>query len=59
MVSAPGQTLKVNPSNLWYGDNDGIEVVWNTGENLAYTDDDPKIDPPHPNTPQASLRRGL
>ena len=35
----------VNQSNLWFGGDEGIEVVWRTGENLAYTTADPKIDP--------------
>ncbi len=37
--------LELNESNLWYGDGKGIEVVFRTGENLAFTDDDPKVDP--------------
>ncbi len=36
--------LTVNESNLWYGD-EGIEIVTRTGDNLAYTEEDPKIDP--------------
>ena len=35
----------VNPSNLWFGGDEGIEVVWKPGKNLAYTEEDPKIDP--------------
>ncbi len=37
--------LEANESNLWYGDNEGIEIVSRTGENLAYTEEDPKINP--------------
>ncbi len=36
--------LEVNESNLWYGDQ-GIEIVFRSGDNLAFTEDDPKIDP--------------
>ena len=36
---------QVNESGLWFGDGPGIEVVFRTGVNLAYTEDDPKIDP--------------
>lgn len=36
---------KVNESNLWYGGDEGIEIISRTGKNLAYTKDDPKIDP--------------
>ncbi len=35
----------VNKSNLWFGGDEGIEVVWKTGKNLAYTEENPKIDP--------------
>ena len=35
---------EINESNLWYGDEPGIEVVFRTGENLAFTDDDPRVD---------------
>jgi alkyl sulfatase BDS1-like metallo-beta-lactamase superfamily hydrolase len=41
----PVMALELNESNLWYGDGDGIEVVFKTGENLAFTDDDPRVDP--------------
>lgn len=34
-----------NASKLWYGGDEGIEVVWKTGENLAYTEESPKVDP--------------
>ena len=32
----------VNKSNLWFGGDEGIEVVWKTGKNLAYTEDSPR-----------------
>lgn len=35
----------LNESNLWFGGDEGIEIVFKTGENLAYTEDDPKVDP--------------
>jgi alkyl sulfatase BDS1-like metallo-beta-lactamase superfamily hydrolase len=43
----PGNSFgqKVNESNLWYGSDEGIEIISRTGKNLAYTKDDPKIDP--------------
>ncbi len=37
--------LVANPSNLWYGPEEGIEIISRTGVNLAYTEEDPKIDP--------------
>ncbi len=45
LVTAPAQGQSVNESNLWYGDGPGMEVVFRTGENLAYTEDNPKVDP--------------
>ncbi len=46
MVPAhPVAAQPVNKSNLWFGGDEGIEVVWKTGENLAYTEENPKIDP--------------
>lgn len=39
------QALEVNKSNLWFGGDEGIEVVWKTGKNLAYTEENPKVDP--------------
>ena len=42
-TSALGQ--QVNESGLWFGNGPGIEVVFRTGENLAYTEEDPRIDP--------------
>ena len=46
MVLAQSVTaMPVNKSNLWYGGDDGIEIVSRTGKNLAYTEEDPKIDP--------------
>jgi alkyl sulfatase BDS1-like metallo-beta-lactamase superfamily hydrolase len=41
----PTQALEANKTNLWFGGDDGIEVVWRTGKNLAYTKEDPKIHP--------------
>jgi len=35
----------VNSRNLWFGGDEGIEVVWKTGENLAHPEDNPKVDP--------------
>ncbi len=29
--------LEVNKSNLWFGGDDGIEIIFRTGKNLAYT----------------------
>lgn len=43
--SAPALTLEVNKSDLWFGGDKGIEVVWKTGKNLAYTKESPKVDP--------------
>ena len=42
-TSALGQ--QVNESGLWFGNGPGIEVVFRTGENLAYTEESPKVDP--------------
>ncbi len=36
---------QVNESGLWFGDGPGMEVVFRTGVNLAYTEEDPKVDP--------------
>lgn len=37
---------KENASRLWYGDDDvGIEIINRTGKNLAYTEEDPRINP--------------
>ena len=44
-LAQPVAALEANKSNLWYGGDEGIEIVFKTGENLAYTKDDPKIDP--------------
>ncbi len=44
-VCAAASGQEVNDSNLWFGPSEGIEIVWRTGENLAYTDGSPKIDP--------------
>ncbi len=37
--------LEANESGLWFGGDKGIEVVFRTGKNLAYTEDNPKVDP--------------
>ncbi len=39
------QSLEVNKSNLWFGGDKGIEVVWKSGKNLAYTKNSLKVDP--------------
>lgn len=44
-VATPAAGQPVNESNLWYGGDEGIEIVFRTGANLAYTEQDPKIDP--------------
>ncbi len=44
-TTEPLLAQQVNPSNLWFGGDEGIEVVFRTGTNLAYTEDDPKVDP--------------
>ncbi len=44
-VTEPVLAQQVNPSNLWFGGDEGIEIVFRTGTNLAYTEDDPKVDP--------------
>jgi hypothetical protein len=36
MLAHPAAALEANKSNLWYGGDEGIEVVWKTGKNLAY-----------------------
>jgi alkyl sulfatase BDS1-like metallo-beta-lactamase superfamily hydrolase len=46
VLAHPVAALEANKSNLWYGGDEGIEVVLRTGENIAYTKEDPKIDPP-------------
>ena len=45
VACVPAQALEVNKSNLWFGGDEGIEVVWKTGKNLAYTEESPKVDP--------------
>ena len=45
VVAAPAHAQSVNESGLWYGGDEGIEVVLRTGRNLAYTEDSPKVDP--------------
>lgn len=41
----PSHALEVNKSNLWFGDDKGIEVVFRSGKNHAHTDKSPKVDP--------------
>jgi len=43
--AAQANAQSVNESNLWFGGDEGIEVVFKTGVNLAYTEDSPKVDP--------------
>ena len=45
MLAQPALGLIVNKSNLWYGGDEGIEIVSRTGKNLAYTDENPRVDP--------------
>ena len=45
LLAHPVTALEANKSNLWFGGDEGIEVISRTGENLAYTKEDPKIDP--------------
>ncbi len=45
VLAQPANALEANKSNLWYGGDEGIEIVSRTGVNLAYTKEDPKIDP--------------
>jgi hypothetical protein len=45
VIGSPAVALEINESNLWFGDGDGIEIVSRTGENLAYADDHPNVDP--------------
>jgi len=33
-VTVQAVATKENKSNLWFGGDEGIEVVWKTGENL-------------------------
>jgi hypothetical protein len=44
-TGSTGSALTANKSNLWYGGDEGIEIVNRTGVNLAYTEEDPRIDP--------------
>ncbi len=43
--ATPSLGQQVNESGLWFGDGPGMEVVLRTGLNLAYTEEDPKVDP--------------
>ncbi len=43
--ASPTLGLTANKSGLWFGGDEGIEVVNRTGKNLAYTDENPKVDP--------------
>ena len=45
LLAQPVAALEANKSNLWFGGDEGIEVIFRTGENLAYIKEDPKIDP--------------
>ena len=45
LLAQPAAALEANKSNLWFGGDEGIEVISRTGENLAYIKEDPKIDP--------------
>ncbi len=44
-LAQPALGLTVNKSNLWYGGDEGIEVVLRTGKNLAHTRESPKVNP--------------
>jgi alkyl sulfatase BDS1-like metallo-beta-lactamase superfamily hydrolase len=44
-VAVQAVAIEENKSNLWFGGDEGIEVVWKSGKNLAYAEDDPKIVP--------------
>ena len=37
--------LQLNESKLWFGTAEGMETVFRTGKNLAYTKEDDRIDP--------------
>jgi alkyl sulfatase BDS1-like metallo-beta-lactamase superfamily hydrolase len=39
------ETLVANKSNLWFGGDEGIEIVWKSGKNLAYAEESPKVMP--------------
>jgi len=45
LLAEPASALEANKSNLWYGGDEGIEIVSRTGKNLAYTEKNPKVDP--------------
>ncbi|MCZ6915675.1 MAG: hypothetical protein O7I93_02760 [Gemmatimonadetes bacterium] len=45
MGVAPAEGQQVNENNLWYGNGPGMEVVFRTGQNLAFTEEDPEVDP--------------
>ncbi len=44
-IPSSSSALEANSSALWFGGDEGIEIVDRTGVNLAYTKEDPKIDP--------------
>ena len=44
VMSLPAFAQTANESNLWFGGDEGIEVVFKTGVNLAHTDESPKVD---------------
>ncbi len=37
LLAHPVTALEANKSNLWFGGDEGIEVISRTGKNLAYT----------------------
>jgi hypothetical protein len=37
VLAYPVAALEANKSNLWFGGDEGIEIVTRTGKNLAYT----------------------
>jgi hypothetical protein len=44
IAGSPASAQEVNESGLWFGGDEGVEVVWQPGKNLAFTDDHPNID---------------
>jgi len=45
LTTSSAFALSANKSNLWFGPDEGIEIIERTGKNLAYTKPDPKVDP--------------
>jgi len=37
------QALEVNKSNLWFGGDEGIEIIFRTGKNMAYDKPSPTV----------------